>query len=73
MARLLYTKEGTEAAVAIWKEFEAMKYQYERGGDEDEEKEQREEEWGYGELEEIEAEGRRVNGEAELAMRGYGG
>lgn len=72
MARLLYTREGEEVAAAIWKEFEVMRHQFERGGDRDEEREQREEEWGYGELEEVEAEGRRVNGEAELEIRGYG-
>lgn len=38
--RLLYTEEGTKAAVAIWKEFETMRYQFEKGGDEDEEREQ---------------------------------
>lgn len=48
-----------------------MRRQFEGGGDENEEREAEEEAWGYGELEEAEAElGRRVNGKAALAERG---
>lgn len=69
MTRLLYTEDGVAAAATIWKEFEVMRHQFEKG-DEEEEREAKEEEWGWGELEQVEAEGRRANGEAALAERG---
>lgn len=40
--------------------------------DEAREREEADEHWGYGEVEEVEVEEGRVNGEYELAARGYG-
>lgn len=59
-------------AAKIWGAFESMRFEYERVADEDQKAEEADEEWGYGELEAEERRGRKVNGEYELAMRGYG-
>lgn len=69
---LLYSEKGTEGARKIWGSFEKTPYEYELVEDEDKEAEEADEQWGYGEPEEAEAEGRRVNGEYALAVRGYG-
>lgn len=50
--------------------FEKARFEYEVVRDKDKEAEEIDEEWGYGGLEEAEREGRRVNGEYELAVRG---
>lgn len=52
MRWLLYEKEGTEAAEAIWKAAMEMRRQWERVPDEDEERAEGELKWGSGEIEE---------------------
>lgn len=61
-----------EGAVKIWGEFERLRRELETVQDEGVEADQAGDEWGTGELEDAEREGRRVNGEFELAIRGYG-
>lgn len=49
-----------------------MRHELETVRDEEVEADQADEEWGMGELEDAEREGRQANGEFELAIRGYG-
>lgn len=64
---LVYSEKGMKSAGKIRGEFEKARYEYEIVGDEDMEVDEADEQWGYGELG-----GRRVNGEYELAVSGYG-
>lgn len=72
MLTLLYEEEGIAAAVKIWGEFEKARSAYEVVRDEDREEEETDNERGHGELAEVEGSRRQLNGEYELAIRGYG-
>lgn len=72
MITLLYEEKGIEAAAKIWREFEKARSMYEEVEDEDREEEEADDERGHGELAEVEGNRRQINGEYELAIRGYG-
>lgn len=79
MKWLLFDRGGAEAAVAIWDEFEKTRRDWENVRDEDEERAEQELNWGRGNMEKDEERdenegadgGREVNGEWELAIRGW--
>lgn len=72
MITLLYTEKGMEEVRNIWTAFETARHEYKQVADEDREAAEAEELYGYGELEEAEEARRNLNGEYELAIRGYG-
>lgn len=70
--QLLHTEKSIEAAAEIWGGFEKARFEFEIVREEEEEQVEADDEWGYGEMEEVEAEGWRINGEFEPSIGGYG-